>query len=85
MAQHKTKEYYDAAGHLIIKPYRLKDLAIIFDVNQQTLKRWMSKHPEKLSEKDGKYYSVHQVKYMVEAFGLPYKVVPLHTQNAKAA
>ena len=86
MAQHKTKEYYDAEGNLIIKPYRLKDLATIFDVNQQTLKRWMSKYPERLSEKDGKYYSVHQVNYMIEVFGLPHKVALMpFSETLKAA
>lgn len=86
MAKHKDKQYYDEQGNLIVKPYRLKDLAAIFDVNQQTLKRWMNKHPQRLSEKDGKYYSVHQVNYMIEVFGLPHKVpVQLYTEISKAA
>jgi hypothetical protein len=86
MPQHKTKTYYDEQGNLIIKPYRMKDLAAIFDVNQQTLKRWMSKHPEKLGEKDGKYYSVHQVNYMIAVFGLPHKVAMMpFSETLKAA
>lgn len=86
MSQHKTKTYYDEQGNLIIKPYRMKDLAAIFDVNQQTLKRWMSKHSEKLAEKDGKYYSVHQVNYMIEIFGLPHKVAMMpFAETLKAA
>jgi hypothetical protein len=86
MARHKTKEYFDAQGNLIIKPYRIKDLAAIFDVNQQTLKRWMSKHPRQLGKRDGRYYSVHQVNYMIEVFGLPHKI-PVHSviQQNKAA
>jgi hypothetical protein len=86
MSQHKTKEYFDGLGNLIIKPYRIKDLAAIFDVNQQTLKRWMSKHPRQLGNRDGRYYSVHQVNYMIEVFGLPHKIpVESIIQTNKAA
>ncbi len=57
MATHSPKQFFDGQGNLLIKPYRLKDLAAIFDINQLTLKRWMDKYPDELGEKDGKYYS----------------------------
>jgi len=71
MGKHTEKQYYDGQGNLFIKPYRLKDLAAIFDINSLTLKRWMGKYREELEEKDGKYYSVRQVEFMIEKFGLP--------------
>lgn len=76
MATHTPKEYFDAEGRLIIKPYRLKDLAAIFDVNVQTLKRWMRKHPE-LLEREGKYLTISQVQRCIELFGLPQKLSPV--------
>jgi len=75
MGKHIEKQYYDLQGNLIIKPYRLKDLATIFDINQLTLKRWMSKYPNELGEKEGKYYSVRQVEFMIDKFGLPRKIL----------
>lgn len=77
MAKHAAKEYYDTDGKLIIKPYRVKDLAAIFDVNVQTLKRWMSKYPAELGDKVGNYYSVKQVLFCMETFGLPQKIAVL--------
>jgi transposase-like protein len=73
MGKHVTKEYYDGQGRLIIKPYLLKDLAAIFDVNHQTLKRWMNRFPQELSEKFGKHYSVKQVEFLLDKFGRPHK------------
>lgn len=86
MATHIQKEYFDAEGRLIIKPYRLKDLAAIFDVNVQTLKRWMRKEPE-LLEHEGKYFTIHQVQLCIDLFGLPQKLPPLVklTSSSKAA
>jgi len=74
MGKHIKKEYYDTQGNLIVKPYRLVDLTAIFDVNVITLKKWIAQYPNELGEKSGKYYSVIQVKFMIEKFGLPQKV-----------
>ena len=71
MAKHESKKYFDENGNLIVKPYRMIDLAAIFDVNYRTMKRWMSNFPNELGKKDGKYYSVHQVQFMIGQFGLP--------------
>jgi hypothetical protein len=76
MGKHAQKAYYDEAGNLLVKPYRLKDLASIFDINVQTLKRWLSKYPE-LGQREGKYYTVTQVQFCIEKFGLPQKLKPV--------
>ena len=74
MGKHTVKEYYDEQGRLIIKPYRLKDLAAIFDISQITLKRWIAGTADQFDRKGRKYYTVKQVELMVEKFGLPKKV-----------
>lgn len=84
MAKHQPKKYFDSVGNLIIKPYRLIDLAAIFDINYKTMKRWMEKYPNELGKKDGKYYSIEQVKFCIEKFGLPQKiaiVIPIQTKK----
>jgi hypothetical protein len=86
MSKHAIKQYFDEQGNLIIKPYRLKDLAAIFDINTQTLKRWMSHHPHELSRKTGKFYSIKQVEFMITQFGLPKKLtVQVSHPSAKQA
>lgn len=84
MGRHTIKQYYDTEGNLIVKPYRLKDLVAIFDVNAKTLKRWMEKYPEELGtkERNGKYYSVNQVRFMIEKFGLPGKIITMQMNMA---
>ena len=74
MSKHNKKQYYDEGGNLFIKPYRQKDLAAIFDINAQTLKRWMNKYPKELGHKQGNYYSIGQVRFCIEKFGLPQKI-----------
>jgi hypothetical protein len=74
MAKHEPKRYYDEKGNLIIKPYRIIDLAAIFDVNRKTMRRWMSNFPGELGKRDGKYYSINQVEFMIAQFGLPKKL-----------
>ncbi|WP_207515024.1 hypothetical protein [Longitalea luteola] len=85
MGAHKSKQYFDQQGNLNIKPYRLKDLIAIFDVNENTFKKWMARYPEQLGEKDGKYYSIRQVEFMIEKFGLPKKVYIMQVPFSKAA
>ncbi|NCT73972.1 MAG: hypothetical protein GXC78_05535 [Chitinophagaceae bacterium] len=74
MATHKIKKFYDEDGNLIVKPYRLLDLAQIFDVNYRTFKRWVSNIEKEMGKPDGKYYSIKQVEYMIAQFGLPRKL-----------
>lgn len=85
MAKHQPKQYFDTAGHLIIKPYRLIDLAAIFDVNYKTMRRWMDKYPKELGKRDGKYYSIQQVNFCIEKFGLPAKITVIIPMNHKIA
>ena len=85
MGTHKSKQYFDEQGNLNIKPYRLKDLIAIFDVNENTFKKWMARYPDELSERDGKYFSIRQVEFMIEKFGLPKKVYIMSNHLSKAA
>lgn len=79
------KQYYTAEGNLIVKPYRLSDLAAIFDVNRKTMRKWMDRYPEDLSRHEGKYFSVRQVEFCLDKFGLPGRIVFLPLKTSKAA
>jgi len=82
---HTKKQYYDTEGNLIVKPYRLSDLAAIFDVNRKTMRKWMDKYPDDLSIREGKYFSIRQVNFCLDKFGLPGKVIVMNQQILKAA
>jgi hypothetical protein len=82
---YEKKQYYTAEGNLIVKPYRLSDLAAIFDVNRKTMRKWMDKYPEDLSRHEGKYFSVRQVEFCLDKFGLPGRIVLLPIINKQAA
>lgn len=68
------KVFYDENGKLIIKAYRLIDLAQIFGVNYRTFKRWVANIKSEVGKPDGRFYSVNQVEYMISQFGLPRKL-----------
>ena len=81
---YQRKQYFDTDGKLFVKPYRLSDLAAIFDVNRKTMRKWLDKYPDELSKREGKYFSIRQVEFCLEKFGLPGKVIVMN-QTKKAA
>ena len=54
-----------------IKPYSIKDLAGIYGVCAKTLKKWITPFIDEIGEKNGRYYSVAQVKVIFEKLGVP--------------
>ena len=69
----ETIQYYDQTGKLIIKPYRMKDLAAIYGVDVRTLRNWMSKLAPTIIRKQAKYFLVQEVAAIVTALGVPKK------------
>lgn len=68
------KKYFDENGLLIIKPYRMKDLCTIFDLNYRTMRRWIEQHKKELGKKNGQYFNAAQVSFMIGRFGMPYYI-----------
>jgi len=71
MSKHAAKHYFDEQGRLIIQPYYISDLAIIYGINRKTMCKWMGRFPKQLAQKEGKHFSIHQVRFMIQKFGLP--------------
>jgi hypothetical protein len=57
-----------------IRPYSTKDLAGIYGVCDKTLKRWIKPFATDIGEKNGRYFSVAQVKVIFEKLGVPCKM-----------
>lgn len=57
-----------------IRPYSAKDLADIYGVCDKTFKRWLTPFASAIGEKNGRFYSVVQVKIIFEKLGVPCKM-----------
>lgn len=57
-----------------IKPYNLTELAQIYGVTNRTMKNWIIRHNEAVGEKEGRLYTVLQIKIIFQKLGLPGKV-----------
>lgn len=69
------RNYYDGEGNLLIKPYRLKDLAEIYGVSNKILKKWIANEVPNAQRKDGLFYSIRDVETIINILGLPKKIV----------
>jgi hypothetical protein len=56
-----------------IRPYSTKELASIYDVCDKTMKKWIKPFTSEIGEKNGRYYSVVQVKVIFDKLGVPCK------------
>ena len=72
--QKTAKKFYDEQGNLIIRPYRLMDLAAIYDVSTRTMRRWIDAKAAEYGKKEKKYFTIEQVKGIITAIGLPQKI-----------
>ena len=75
--QQTTKKLYDEQGNLVIRPYRLMDLAAIYDVSTRTMRRWIDAKAPEHGKKNKKYFTVDQVRGIVTALGIPQKIALL--------
>ena len=68
------RNYYDEEGNLLIKPYRLKDLAEIYGVCNRTMKKWIVSATPEVQRNRSQFYSIPGVTKILEALGLPQKL-----------
>jgi transposase len=54
-----------------LKAYSKKELAEKYEVSVKTFNKWLEPFTEKVGAKRGRYYTVNQVKTIVEVLGLP--------------
>jgi hypothetical protein len=66
-----TKQYYDHNGMFIIKPYCMKDLATIYDVDARTFQKWMNTLVPTITRNKGRYFTILEVTMIIEAIGIP--------------
>lgn len=54
-----------------LKAYSKKELAEKYSISIRTFNTWLKPFEEKVGAKRGRYYTVNQVKIILEALGLP--------------
>lgn len=54
-----------------LKPYTLKELALVYDVCVRTINKWLLPFHDEIGKKQGRYYNITQVKIVFEKLGLP--------------
>jgi len=54
-----------------LKPYTILELSKIYGISYNTMKRWLKRIKTKIGKKAGYYFSVKQIKTIINEFGLP--------------
>ena len=54
-----------------VKPYTHKELSDYYGVSNKTFKKWLLPFSIQIGKKNGRYYSVTQVKIILEVLGIP--------------
>lgn len=72
------RNYYDDEGNLLIKPYRLKDLAEIYGVSNKVLKKWITNTVPDVQRKDSLFFMAGDVEKILNAIGFPKKIIQIN-------
>lgn len=54
-----------------LKPYSLAELSVFYNVCDRTMKKWLRPFQAEIGEKQGRYYTINQVKTIFGKLGLP--------------
>lgn len=59
------------AGRFVLKAYSPKEIRNLYDVSALTFKKWTESFKDEIGELKGKYYTVSQVKIIIDKLGAP--------------
>jgi len=54
-----------------LRPYSLTELSNLYSVCIKTMKKWMKPFIEEIGEKNGRFYTINQVKTIFLRIGVP--------------
>ena len=58
-------------NEMVIIPMNAIQLAKIYGVGIKTFRKWMEPHKAEIGDKIGRFYTISQVKIILEKFGIP--------------
>lgn len=56
---------------MIVRPYTLIEIARIYGVHYKTMSKWIKPFAEEVGRKNGRMYSVAQVRIILDKLGIP--------------
>ena len=69
------KDQLTQTGRLSLRPYTAKQLYEMYGVSDKTFRKWLEPFSETIGEKKGRYYTIGQVKAILECLGTPSDIV----------
>lgn len=54
-----------------IRPLSVSEMAILYRVHRQTFYRWLKPFQKKIGKRNGRYYSIKQVRQIFSYLGVP--------------
>ena len=54
-----------------LKPYTLKELGYLYEINYRTVRKWIELFQEEVGVKVGRYYTVNQMRIIFDNIGYP--------------
>lgn len=61
----------DKRKYIVIKNYKLKDLADIYRISKYLMRVWILKHKKQIGKREGHFYHTEQVQIIFELIKLP--------------
>jgi transposase-like protein len=61
-------------GKVKLLPYSITELCTIYDVCPRTLKKWIKPFALQIGVKQGRYFTITQVRIIIEKLGLPAEI-----------
>lgn len=58
-------------NEMVVIPMNAVQLAKIYGVGIKTFRKWMQPHQAEIGQKIGRFYTITQVKIILEKFGIP--------------
>jgi uncharacterized protein YjcR len=58
-----------AKSGIEIKPYSLRELAVMYGISVNTFKKWVKPYKSEIGQKVGRFYNAKQVEFIFDKFG----------------
>ena len=54
-----------------VRAYSITELAALYDITPKTFRTWLKPYAEEIGEKQGRYFTILQVRIIFEKLGMP--------------
>lgn len=58
-----------------VKVYTKKELAKLYEVDPRTFNNWIKPHENVIGKKNGRFFTIPQVKMIFDVLGVPSKII----------